>query len=39
MAYRAMFEPDDLLLTLANAQVDFIVIGGVAVGVHGFANQ
>ncbi len=29
-----MFEPDDLLLTLTNAQVDFVVIGGVAVGVH-----
>ncbi len=38
MAYRAMFEPDDLLLTLSNAQVDFIVIGGVAVGVHGFTR-
>lgn len=33
-----MFEPDDLLLALANAQVNFIVIGGVAVGVHGFAR-
>jgi hypothetical protein len=31
-----MFEPDDLLLTLTDAQVEFIVIGGVAVGVHGF---
>jgi hypothetical protein len=31
-----MFEPDDLLLALTNAQVEFIVIGGVAVGVHGF---
>ncbi len=33
-----MFEPDDLLLTLTNAQVAFIVIGGVAVGVHGFVR-
>jgi hypothetical protein len=32
----AMFEPDDLLLRLRSAQVDFVVIGGVAVGVHGF---
>lgn len=31
-----MFEPDELLLTLTAAGVDFIVIGGVAVGVHGF---
>lgn len=31
-----MFEPDDLLLALTRAGVDFIVIGGVAVGVHGF---
>jgi hypothetical protein len=33
-----MFEPDDLLLALTAAQVEFIVIGGVAVGVHGFAR-
>jgi len=33
-----MFEPDDLLLTLTNAEVEFVVIGGVAVGVHGFAR-
>jgi hypothetical protein len=33
-----MFEPDDLLLTLTGAQVEFIVIGGVAVGVHGFTR-
>jgi len=33
-----MFEPDDLLLTLTNSQVEFIVIGGVAVGVHGFTR-
>src|ERR1700735_2587398 len=31
-----MFEPDDLLLALTSAQVEFIIIGGVAVGVHGF---
>jgi predicted nucleotidyltransferase len=31
-----MFEPDDLLLALAGAGVEFVVIGGVAVGVHGF---
>jgi hypothetical protein len=30
-----MFEPDDLLLALTSAEVEFIVIGGVAVGVHG----
>jgi len=33
-----MFEPDDLLLALTNAQVEFVVIGGVAVGVHGFVR-
>ncbi|HSZ14685.1 MAG TPA: DUF6036 family nucleotidyltransferase [Solirubrobacteraceae bacterium] len=33
-----MFEPDELLLKLSHAQVDFIVIGGVAVGVHGFVR-
>jgi hypothetical protein len=31
-----MFQPDELLLALTRAHVDFIVIGGVAVGVHGF---
>ncbi|MGA2452502.1 MAG: hypothetical protein ABSG93_03195 [Solirubrobacteraceae bacterium] len=31
-----MFEPDELLLRLSGAQVEFVVIGGVAVGVHGF---
>lgn len=30
-----MFRPDELLLTLIAADVDFIIIGGVAVGVHG----
>jgi hypothetical protein len=33
-----MFEPDELLLTLTREGVDFIVIGGVAVGVHGFVR-
>jgi hypothetical protein len=33
-----MFEPDELLLTLTRAQIEFIVIGGVAVGVHGFVR-
>lgn len=33
-----MFEPDDLLLALTKAQVEFVVIGGVAVGVHDFAR-
>ncbi len=31
-----MFEPDDLLLALTGAQVEFIIIGGMAVGIHGF---
>lgn len=38
MAHKAMFQPDDLLLALVGAQVEFIVIGGVAVGVHGFVR-
>src|ERR1700689_1439726 len=33
-----MFEPDDLLLALSEAGVEFVVIGGVAVGVHGFVR-
>jgi hypothetical protein len=33
-----MFEPDDLLLSLTAANVEFVVIGGVAVGVHGFVR-
>lgn len=33
-----MFEPDELLLALTRARVAFIVIGGVAVGVHGFVR-
>jgi hypothetical protein len=34
-----MFEPDDLLFALSGAQVQFVVIGGVAVGVHGFVRS
>src|SRR4029077_11496788 len=33
-----MFEPDDLLVALTGAGVEFVVIGGVAVGVHGFVR-
>jgi predicted nucleotidyltransferase len=33
-----MFEPDDLLEALAEAGVEFVVIGGVAVSVHGFVR-
>jgi hypothetical protein len=33
-----MFAPDDLLLALTHAQVEFIVIGGVAVGVHKYVR-
>lgn len=33
-----MFEPDDLLLALTSARVEFIVIGGMAVGIHGFVR-
>ena len=33
-----MFEPDDLLITLTDAHVEYVVIGGVAVGVHGFVR-
>ena len=29
-----VFEPDDLLVALTNAQVEIVIIGGVAVGVH-----
>lgn len=32
------FEPDQLLLALTRAGVEFVVIGGVAVGVHGFVR-
>ncbi|MHB1860887.1 MAG: hypothetical protein ACYCUM_12425 [Solirubrobacteraceae bacterium] len=33
-----MFAPDELLLALRGAEVEFVVIGGVAVGVHGFVR-
>jgi hypothetical protein len=33
-----MFEPDDLLVALTDANVEFVVVGGVAVGVHGFVR-
>jgi predicted nucleotidyltransferase len=33
-----MFEPDDLLVALTDANVEFVVIGGIAVGVHGFVR-
>jgi hypothetical protein len=33
-----MFRPDDLLLALTDAKVRFVVIGGVAVGVHGYVR-
>jgi hypothetical protein len=33
-----MFEPDDLLLVLSGPQVEFVIIGGVAVGMHGFVR-
>lgn len=33
-----MFEPDELLLALKRARVEFVVIGGVAVAVHGFVR-
>jgi hypothetical protein len=33
-----MFQPDELLLALTDASVEFVIIGGVAVGVHGFVR-
>jgi hypothetical protein len=33
-----MFKPDELLLALSEAGVRFVVIGGVAVGVHGYVR-
>jgi hypothetical protein len=30
-----MFQADELLLALREAHVRFVVIGGIAVGVHG----
>ena len=33
-----MFQADELLLALLRAQVRFVVIGGIAVGVHGYVR-
>lgn len=33
-----MFQADELLLALLNANVRFVVIGGIAVGVHGYVR-
>jgi hypothetical protein len=33
-----MFQPDELLLALSSADVEFVVIGGVAVGVQGYVR-
>jgi hypothetical protein len=33
-----MFQADELLLTLRDAEVRFVVIGGIAVGVHGYVR-
>ena len=33
-----MFQADELLLALLNADVRFVVIGGIAVGVHGYVR-
>jgi hypothetical protein len=33
-----MFRPDELLLALIRANVRFVVIGGIAVGVHGYVR-
>lgn len=33
-----MFQADELLLALAGAGVRFVVIGGIAVGVHGYVR-
>jgi len=33
-----MFQADELLLALRHASVRFVVIGGVAVGVHGYVR-
>jgi len=30
-----MFQADELLLALAGADIRFVIIGGIAVGVHG----
>ena len=31
-----MFDPGDLIIALSTAKVDYVVIGGFAVGAHGF---
>ncbi len=33
-----MFQADELLLALAGADVRFVIIGGIAVGVHGYVR-
>lgn len=33
-----MFQADELLLALRQAKVSFVVIGGIAVGVHGYVR-
>jgi hypothetical protein len=33
-----MFQADELLLALRHANVNFVVIGGIAVGVHGYVR-
>jgi hypothetical protein len=33
-----MFQADELLLALRRADVRFIIIGGIAVGVHGYVR-
>jgi hypothetical protein len=33
-----MFQADELLLALRDANVSFVVIGGIAVGVHGYVR-
>jgi hypothetical protein len=33
-----MFQADELLLALAGADIRFVIIGGVAVGVHGYVR-
>jgi hypothetical protein len=33
-----MSQADELLLALRNAEVDFVVVGGIAVGVHGYVR-
>jgi hypothetical protein len=33
-----MFRADELLLALIRADVRFVIIGGIAVGVHGYVR-